>query len=305
MDYDKDFHPSGIKLSMIAGIVALFVLSILYGIWRFKYRYPARGYPQTLCYHKISNRFCFEGTWTTPARFFSQIDFLSSSGFRFMDESGYLARLERPSQEGEKALFLTFDDGYEEIYHLILPGLVERKIPLHVFLLTEYSGRDNRWDLSLGRRSFRHLSWCQIEEMAGKGVTFGSHGATHRDLLRLSEQECLDEMKRSKQAIEDRLNSPVRTFSYPFGRYNSRIKNLAQRAGYEAAFSLYPSHSNERIDKFALRRNGVYIIDTRGSIQRKLERRWFSWFEEMKCRSINGFAALTPMLKPYSQNRDN
>jgi peptidoglycan/xylan/chitin deacetylase (PgdA/CDA1 family) len=294
---------SMIWILFVLAIVAA-ALSILYGIWKVKYRYAARGYPQALCYHKITNRFCFEGTWTTPSRFFAQVDYLSDHGFRFIDETEFLAGLEEPPAGGERALFLTFDDGYREIHRFVLPGLVEREIPFHVFLVTDYSGRDNKWDLSLGRRPFRHLSWSDIEEMVGKGITFGSHGATHRDLIRLPERERMEELERSKQAIERRLNKPVRTFSYPFGRYDSALKLLARKAGYEAAFSLYPSHSNERVDRFALRRNAVYIIDTRGAILRKLERRRVSWFEEMKCRSINRVAALTPLFKTYSRNRD-
>lgn len=284
-------------------IFVILALLALYGIWKVKYRYAAKGYPQALCYHKITERFCFEGTWTTPDRFFAQIDFLLHSGFRFINESDFLTALGRPPAAGERALFITFDDGYEEIHRHVMPGLMARGISFHVFLVTDFSGRDNDWDLSLGRRPFRHLSWENVEEMAGKGVTFGSHGATHRDLIRLSEGERVDELRRSKQAIEQRLNKPVRTFSYPFGRYDSALKNLAQKAGYEAAFSLYPSHCNEKMDRFAIRRNGVYIIDTKGSILRKLERRRLSWFEEMKCRSINGVAALTPFFKTYPRSR--
>jgi peptidoglycan/xylan/chitin deacetylase (PgdA/CDA1 family) len=291
-----------IWILLIAAVVS--ALSILYGIWKRKYRYTPEGRPQALCYHKITNRFCFEGTWSTPSRFFAQIDFLSGRGFRFIGEDEFLAGLERPTAVGGRSLFLTFDDGYREIHRYVLPGLIEREIPFHVFLVTDYSGRDNEWDLSLGRRPFRHLSWAEIREMAGKGVTFGSHGATHRDLIRLPERERLEELKRSKQAIERTLNRPVRTFSYPFGRYDSVLKLLVRKAGYEAAFSLYPSHCNERMDRFALRRNAVYIIDTHGAILRKLERRRFYWFEEMKCRSINKVAALTPFFKTYSRNRD-
>jgi len=284
---------------------ALLVLApaALYAVWRIRYRYPPGGLPQALCYHKISNRFCFEGTWTTPARFLSQIDFLSERGYRFIGESEFLDGLERPSAGGEKELLLTFDDGYEDVCRLAGPGLLERKIPFHIFLVTDYCGRDNTWDLSLGRRPSRHLSWTTIEEMAGNGVTFGSHGATHRDLIRLSNEERMEELFRSKKEIERKLGRTARTFSYPFGRYDVQLKTLVREAGYEAAFSLYPSHGNDRTDRFALRRNGVYIIDTNRSLLHKLERGGFSWFEEMKCRSINGVAALTPLFKSFSRDR--
>jgi hypothetical protein len=73
-----------------------------------------------------------------------------------------------------------------------------------------------------------------------------------------------------------------------------------REAGFTTAFSLYPTHSNETVDPFALRRNGVYIIDTPFTIDCKLTRSPLFWFEEMKCRAINQMAVLTPVLKRFS-----
>jgi hypothetical protein len=58
------------------------------------------------------------------------------------------------------------------------------------------------------------------------------------------------------------------------------------------------------VDRFALRRNGVYIIDPAIALKCKLERNPFFWFEEMKCRTINGVAVLTPVLKRLSAGPD-
>ena len=306
---------------------ALF-LGILYLIWRVKYRYPPADVPKVLCYHKISKSFLFEGTWTTPDRFFSQIDRLVEAGYRFIDEYTYLGGLEAgwldgPAAGGRgqpgvgaargrragggpgKQVFLTFDDGYAQIFSLVFPRLSRQNIPAHIFLVTDYAGLLSSWDLSLGRPRSRHLDWPEVKEMADGGFTFGSHGASHRDLTRLSDEASLAELRRSKSTIEDRLDRPVQSFAYPFGRYNTRLSRLVRAAGYEAAFSLYPAHPNERLDRYALRRNGIYIIDTPLTLKLKLERHPLSWFEEMKCRAINRVAALTPMLKSFSGTRDS
>ncbi|UCG52369.1 MAG: polysaccharide deacetylase family protein [Candidatus Latescibacterota bacterium] len=276
------------------------VLSLLYLTWKVRYRYPPVDAPQALCYHKLSERFCFEGTWTTPNRFLGQIDYLIGAGFSFIGEAEFLAALDDPSAGSSKRLLLTFDDGYEELYDMYLDHLVPRGIPILVFLVVGYVGRENTWDLSMGRRSFRHLDWRQIEEMAKKGADFGSHGFSHTD-LKTAGAEILDrEIARSREIISERIGTPIRSFSYPFGRYTSTIKTTVEAAGYSAAFSLYPRHRNEHIDRFALRRNGVYFIDTPMTINWKLERSRFFWFEEMKCRTINNVAALTPLLKRFS-----
>ena len=279
-------------LLIIAGLPAALFL-----IWVIRFRYPPWDVPQTLCYHKLSDRFLFEGTWTTPARFAGHIDHLIESGYEVIGESSYLDRLASPCEGGAKQLLLTFDDAYEELHKFYLEVLEPRRVPLLVFVVSDYVGRQNTWDLSLGRPPARHLGWGQITELARKGVCFGSHGASHIDLTRASLPEVERETAASKLALEERIGAPVRSFSYPFGRYDARAQQAVRDAGYAAAFSLYPRHHNGTIDRMALRRNGVYIIDTRQTLSWKLAPGPFYWFEEMKCRTINAVAALTPLLR--------
>ena len=278
--------------------VAIF-LSVVYFVWRYRYGYSGRDRPEVLCFHKVSRRFCWEGTWTTPGRFFAYVDHLTGQGYRFVGMDRYLEAVASAAPAGRE-LLLTFDDGYRALYDVVLPGLESRGVPFHVFLITDYVGRKNEWDIKLGRRAFHHLDWAEIAEMASRGVTFGAHGASHGDLTRMPRREVGAELERSKAAIEKHLERPVRTVSYPFGRYNSAVKEAAREAGYEAAFSMYPAHRNDHFDPLAIRRNGVYIIDPVGWIEAKLKPGPFFWLEEMKCRAINSVAVLTPLLKRLS-----
>jgi peptidoglycan/xylan/chitin deacetylase (PgdA/CDA1 family) len=278
--------------------VAIF-LSAVYLVWRNRYGYTGQDRPEVLCFHKVSQRFCWEGTWTTPGRFFAYVDHLMGQGYRFVGMDRYLDAAASDGLRGRE-LVLTFDDGYRELYDVVLPGLESRGVPFHVFLISDYVGRQNDWDLKLGRRAFHHLDWTEITEMASRGVTFGAHGASHGDLTRMGRPEVSAELERSKEAIEDHLGRPVRTVSYPFGRYNITVKEAARDAGYDAAFSMYPAHRNEHFDPLAIRRNGVYIIDPVAWIETKLKPGPFFWLEEMKCRAINSVAVLTPLLKRFS-----
>jgi len=284
------------------GVVALaaVVLGVpiaLYGVWRIRYGYPPDYVPRVLCFHKLSQRFRFEGTWTTPSRFAAYLDRLRARGYTFIDEAQYLLALDAPAADRSKQILLTFDDGYTEVHDIAWPALSDRGIPFHVFLVTDYAGRENTWDLSLGRQPFRHLDWSMVREMSDCGVTFGSHTASHTDLTRVSRTEATSDLLRSKCAIEDATGKPVRTLSFPFGRYRESAQAAARDAGFEAAFSLYPSHSNATINRFALRRDAVYIIDPVSTVEIKFERNPFYGLEEMKCRAINAVAVLTPLLK--------
>ena len=269
----------------------------LHALWRARYGYPPDHIPRVLCFHKLSQRFLFEGTWTTPKRLAAYLDLLQERGYTFIDESQYLAALDALPADRTKQIFLTFDDGYTEVRDIAWPLLSERKIPFHVFLVTDYAGRENRWDLSLGRPPFRHLDWPSVREMAAAGITFGSHTASHADLTRMSRGDARANLERSRADIADATGKPVRTLSYPYGRYHAVAQEAARAAGFEAAFSLYPAHRNSVTDRFALRRDAVYIIDPVAMIETKLQKKALYGLEEMKCRAINAVAVLTPLLK--------
>lgn len=281
----------------IAGVI-LGVPVALHAVWRAKYGYPPDSIPRVLCFHKLSRRFLFEGTWTTPARFAAYVDRLRERGYTFIDETQYLASLDAPATDRTKQIFLTFDDGYTDVRDAAWPLLAARGVPLHVFLVTDFAGRENEWDLSLGRPPFRHLEWSAVREMSARGVTFGSHTASHADLTRVSRERALADLERSRKSIEDATGKSARTLSYPFGRYNEVAQDAARTAGFEAAFSLYPAHRNATTNRFALRRAAVYVIDPVSMIESKLTKNPLYGIEEMKCRAINAVAVLTPLLKP-------
>jgi peptidoglycan/xylan/chitin deacetylase (PgdA/CDA1 family) len=228
------------------------------------------------------------------------VSFLLGRGYRFIGEDEFYGSLANRSLERGREILLTFDDGYEEVYDVYMEHLAPRAVPLLVFLVTGYAGRMNTWDLAAGRRGFRHLSWERVAEMARAGARFGSHGVSHADLTKLPPRTLEEELVQSKRVLEDATGMPVRSFSYPFGRSDDRVRTAVKKAGYDGAFSLYPAHPNERIDMLALRRNGVYVIDTALTILRKIEPSPLFWLEEMKCRSINSLAVLTPILKRLS-----
>ncbi|HET6348691.1 MAG TPA: polysaccharide deacetylase family protein, partial [Candidatus Krumholzibacteria bacterium] len=152
-------------------LVILLAAMALQMVWALRHGYPPAGTPHVLCFHKLSDRFLWEGTWTTPGRFAAIIDRLRARGYTFIDEAHYLAALDHPSADAAMQIFLTFDDGYADTIEAAHAVLAPRGIPMHVFLVSDYAGRDNAWDLSLGRAPVRHLSWERVRELSRMGVT--------------------------------------------------------------------------------------------------------------------------------------
>src|SRR4051794_32085534 len=78
------------------------------------------------------------------------------------------------------------------------------------------------------------MDWPTIERLAREGVASGGHAATRPDLTRVGPDRLLDEMRRSRIALKDRLGIGTAGFAYPFGTVDSLVRNAAEAAGYAA-----------------------------------------------------------------------
>ncbi len=109
------------------------------------------------------------------------------------------------------------------------------------------------------------LSWDEIKEMSKNDITFGAHTVTHPILTRMSLAEAAEEIKASKEAIEEKLKSPVRVFAYPNGRqddFNESIKQVLKEAGFLCATTILWGTNSIDTDPFELRRIGIWDTDT-------------------------------------------
>lgn len=213
----------------------------------------------------------------------------TTRGFReilkYLKEAGYNG-VGIGKQQSEKDIAITFDDGWADFYDNAFPILKEFGYSATVFIITDYVGQTSRWDY----RQRMHLNWDQIKELAGEGIEFGSHGAGHVDLRKLDDDALEYETAGSKKIIEDKLGRPVDYFSYPFGRFDARVRAAVENAGYEKAFSLSTGE-----DEFAISRSSVYLYDTPYSIYLKLSKQ--SWLERGKDYINNCLAGGTIALK--------
>ena len=285
-------------MTTILQATALLILAVaaLYPLWRIRWGYPDREIPGVLTYHKVVD-FEFGGTWISPGRFERHIASLLDSGYCFIDERAFLETIEGSRPAGEKKILLTFDDGYDCIAASVAPILERVGVPALVFLVSGFAGEENRWELGLPGRKARHMDWDTVRALGPRGFSFGSHCERHIPLTRMAGEEALREMVRSKEEIEKRTGAEVLSLSYPFGRSDPEVASLAAEAGYRAAFTLYPSGEAEKTDRYRLRREGVWVIDTPATIRIKLSRGGLFWLEDLKGRMINAVADLTPFLK--------
>jgi len=208
--------------------------------------------PPVLCYHLVGGPLALGVTRVSCRAFGRQMRALARTGWRTMtlDEfAGYSDGAEsRSGSVGaqhaaplpaarDRVFLLTFDDGYASLADYAYPLLADLGYTATTFLVTDYVGRMNTWDLRYTWRPLPHLDWRAIETWQGRGFDFGSHTASHARLTWLDDPRAEDELARSRAALVARLGGTAgRAIAYPFGAADARVERLARAAGYELGF---------------------------------------------------------------------
>jgi len=143
------------------------------------------------------------------------------------------APLHNPSRE----FLLTFDDGYASLADHAYPVLADLGFTATTFVITDYVGKTNAWDVRYTWNRLQHLRWPEIERWRGSGFEFASHGATHRRLTWLDDAAMAAELGSSRDVLTARLGADAgRAVAYPFGAVDARVVRHARSAGYELGF---------------------------------------------------------------------
>jgi peptidoglycan/xylan/chitin deacetylase (PgdA/CDA1 family) len=142
-----------------------------------------------------------------------------------------------PLRTNTREFLVSFDDGYASLGEHAYPVLADLGFTAATFLITDYVGKTNTWDVRYTWNRLKHLSWTEIEQWRARGFDFGSHGATHRRLTWLDDASIEAELRGSRETLTSRLGPDAgRGVAYPFGAVNPRVLGVAQRAGYELGF---------------------------------------------------------------------
>lgn len=194
--------------------------------------------PRVLCYHKVERRRELGVTRLSPERFTRQIAALARAGWRGISLDEFAACVRGQRLAGEREVLVTFDDAYRGLRDHAFPVLADAGFGAACFVITDFAGRLNRWDVAYGGRRFAHLAWRDIERWHARGIDFGSHTATHPRLPWVGAGLLADELARSRDALSSALGMRPAAIAYPFGAAGAREAAMAADVGYTLGFGV-------------------------------------------------------------------
>jgi peptidoglycan/xylan/chitin deacetylase (PgdA/CDA1 family) len=151
---------------------------------------------------------------------------------------------------------LTFDDGYYDFIENALPVLTSHDARATVYVVTGYVGDQARWLPFRSERTRPIMAWDDLRTIRSCGMEVGSHGHHHIEL---------DTVPRSVAEADVQMSSALlteqgflgRSFCYPFGYVNRRVRNIVAQAGFTTACVVGRGLADTEEDMLRVRRLAV------------------------------------------------
>jgi poly-beta-1,6-N-acetyl-D-glucosamine N-deacetylase PgaB len=199
----------------------------------------------------------------------AHLNWLRSEGYRPIDLDALVGAYAGTSRLPERAVLLTFDDGYLSLYTQVFPLLRAFRFPAVAALVGQWmevpAGGGVQYSESglRGRESF--ISWDQAREMQASGlIEFASHSwdlhhgipgnpagslepaaTTHAFLADSGyesdwawQQRIRSDLERASAVLEQRLGRRPRAIVWPYGRYDEQTEHIARELGMPIGLTL-------------------------------------------------------------------
>lgn len=227
-----------------------------------------------------------------PVTVFLCTDFIDRKRWMWADKIKYLI-----TQDNEDNVMSFIKD---EIGEKLKKDCVEKETQIEEFFEVLYKMRTEAINILVEKvsrkigvqipssipKEYSPMDWHQIREMVDNGIEIGAHGCSHSILTNLSYNEAYNEVRTSKEIIEDKISYNVNLFCYPNGNTNRIVKNIVSNAGFKCAVITQYGFNDINSDRYALTRIGV------GNLPFVYYVKSLSGFEEIKSNFNSKIMAL-------------
>ncbi len=154
----------------------------------------------------------------TPDNYVKYLDWVKDNGYHTVTVSQINDYLKYGILLPERPVNFRWDDGHDNNW-FVYQEMKKRGMTATFYVVSQ-------------RLELTPAQWQQIDR---DGFEVAAHTRTHPDLLGV--KDLAGEITGSKKDLEAILGHPVRSFAYPYGKYNETIKRVARDSGFETAVS--------------------------------------------------------------------
>lgn len=199
-----------------------------------------------------------------------------------------------PLERGRLNVCLSFDDAFYDFSAIVQPLLAKHDLrallAVPTSLIPESTNRSPAERLAVSASdTFAHpesggfCTWKELTALAQTGrVAFAAHGHRHVR-LDLPDIDLTQEVIEPRRILEARLQRPIDSFVYPYGRFH-RLTHQAVKGTYRHAFRIGQA-ANPGWDAAMLYRvvaDGLVSPDAPFSSGAQFRQRWNAWWNRIR-----------------------
>ena len=272
---------------------------------------------RVLCYHDVRDRLrqsfqtSPEATAIATSDLVEHFEWLKTNGHAVVSLQQLIAARSGGPELPDKAVMLTFDDGYKSVYTHVFPLLKAYRYPAVVacvkqFMTADADGKVLYDSKPTARDNF--MSWDEAREIARYGlVEFASHSAySHVGVLANAQGSKLpalvtriydtasavyeteeayqtrlfNDLNSMANVMEKEFGTRPRAVVWPYGAYNETAIDMARKAGHSVAFNLVSNVDNASTDLMHLGRDLVMFNAGLGGLATMVKQRSQGQYEE-------------------------
>jgi len=247
-----------IKRRFILCIVGALLLAALPFALRHAFRTESREVI-ILMYHHLAEEAVEDNAYIISREAFrAQMEALRDAGFETVNFDDLIAFVDDGAPLPERAVVITFDDGYRSNLEIAAPILEELGMQATINVIGVSRGRDAHW--RTGDPIIPHFSFAEARPWVEAGViqiqphSHDMHQSSRFEppetfrtgvLQREGESDAdyraafIADFNTLRQAIEDALGTRVTTYAYPHGLYTTETEDMLRELGVRVTLSTH------------------------------------------------------------------
>jgi poly-beta-1,6-N-acetyl-D-glucosamine N-deacetylase len=291
----RDWRAAVLGLILTALVASSFARSALAP--RSDQRLPNGQRLLVLCYHDVvpARSPGMDPESIETAALAQQLNWLRTENFVAVDLDAVVRAYDGKDRLPDRAVLLTFDDGYSSAYTQVFPLLQAFRMPAVMALVGQWMEQPDGSQVQYGDQQLSRdhfLTWVQARRMQASGlIEFVSHSwnlhrtvvgdsahsrlpaATSNQYLGDGHYETDDQwllrvrsdLERNSDLLTERLGRRPRAIVWPYGRYNSAIERIAQELGMPIGLTLDVGRNDHAVPISRMRR---LLIDAGPALDR-------------------------------------
>ncbi len=155
-----------------------------------------------------------------------------------------LVKMIKNKENLNKVVSITIDDSFKSFYTNALPIFKKYHYPFDLYVYVEAT-----------QRGFHdYMNWKQIKELLKYSGEIALHSYAHPHLTKLSDKEILKDTNKSYNLFTKHMGYKPKSYAYPYGEYNLRVKNLIKKFNFDFICNQNPGAITDKSDIYDLDR---------------------------------------------------